>query len=114
MSKSRPPSGRTASAPSRTRSSPASARASRAPIRDVVKVAGIAKRAGVVTGVAAGVAGALYAGERAVAARIRRGGPDDAGDDPLVPDVDEVMRIPTYDGGELYVIERGSGTPIVF
>jgi non-heme chloroperoxidase len=73
----------------------------------------VAKRAGVVTGVAAGVAGALYAGERAIAARIRRGGPEET-DDALVPQIDELHRIPTHDGGELYVIERGAGTPIVF
>jgi pimeloyl-ACP methyl ester carboxylesterase len=64
--------------------------------------------------VAAGVAGALYAGERAVAARIRRGGPEVPADDMLLPEVDEDLRIPTHDGGELYVIERGAGTPIVF
>ncbi|MFI5047656.1 MAG: alpha/beta fold hydrolase [Acidimicrobiia bacterium] len=79
-----------------------------------MNVGDVAKRAGVVTGVAAGVAGALYAGERAIAARIRRGGPSASADDLLVPDVDEVTRIPTHDGGELYVIERGTGTPIVF
>ena len=81
-----------------------------------MNLGGIAKRAGVVTGVAAGVAGAMYAGERAVAARIRRGGPDEAADDALVPEIDEMARIPTHDGGELYVIERGhkASPPIVF
>jgi len=79
-----------------------------------VNVGDVAKRAGVVTGVAAGVAGAVYAGERAVAARIRRGGPSVPTDDLLLPEVDEMTRIPTHDGGELYVIERGTGTPIVF
>jgi pimeloyl-ACP methyl ester carboxylesterase len=78
---------------------------------------GVARRAGVVTGIAAGVAGALYAGERAVAARIRRGGPDEVSDDPLVPEIDDLHRIATHDGGELYVIERRpsgpAGTPIV-
>ena len=54
-----------------------------------MNVGDVAKRAGVVTGVAAGVAGALYAGERAVAARIRRGGPPEPADDLLVPEVDE-------------------------
>ena len=79
-----------------------------------MNVGDVAKRAGVVTGVAAGVAGAVYAGERAVAARIRRGGPSVPTDDLLLPEVDEMTRIPTHDGGELYVIERGTGTPIVF
>lgn len=72
-----------------------------------MNLGGVAKRAGVVTGVAAGVAGAVYAGERAIAARIRRGGPDEPVDDPLVPEIDEMSRIETHDGGELYVIERG-------
>jgi pimeloyl-ACP methyl ester carboxylesterase len=79
-----------------------------------MNIGDVAKRAGVVTGVVAGVAGAVYAGERAVAARIRRGGPADSPDDMLVPDIDENVRIATHDGGELYVIERGTGTPIVF
>jgi non-heme chloroperoxidase len=72
-----------------------------------MNLGGVAKRAGVVTGVAAGVAGAVYAGERAVAARIRRGGPEEPVDDPLVPEIDEMSRIESHDGGELYVIERG-------
>jgi pimeloyl-ACP methyl ester carboxylesterase len=79
-----------------------------------VNLGDIARRAGVVTGVAAGVAGAVYAGERAVAARIRRGGPTEPSDDLLLPEVDGDIRIATHDGGELYVIERGAGTPIVF
>jgi pimeloyl-ACP methyl ester carboxylesterase len=62
----------------------------------------------VVTGVAAGVVGALYAGERAVAARIRRGGPSDARpDDPLEPVVDLCTRVDGHDGASIYVIERG-------
>jgi pimeloyl-ACP methyl ester carboxylesterase len=81
-----------------------------------MNLGGVAKRAGVVTGVAAGVAGAVYAGERAVAARIRRGGPDEVADDSLLPEIDEMARIATHDGGELYVVERGAknSSPIVF
>ena len=72
-----------------------------------MNLASVAKRAGVVTGVAAGVVGAVYAGERAVAARIRRGGRDDlAENDPLVPEFDRAIRIDCHDGGELHVIER--------
>ncbi len=66
----------------------------------------VAKRAGVVTGVAAGVAGAVYGGQRAVAAWIRRGGGDED-DDVLVAEFDRATRIDCHDGGELYVIERG-------
>jgi pimeloyl-ACP methyl ester carboxylesterase len=83
-----------------------------------VNIGDVAKRTGMVTGVVAGVAGALYAGERAVASRIRRGGPDDSVDEPLAPEIDASYRFATHDGGELYVIERaptgpGPGTPIV-
>jgi non-heme chloroperoxidase len=73
----------------------------------VVDLGNVAKRAGVVTGVVAGVAGALYAGERAVAARMRRRGLGDPADDPLAPEFDRETRIDCHDGGELYVIERG-------
>ena len=80
-----------------------------------MNVGDVAKRAGLVTGVAAGVVGALYAGERAVAAQIRRGGESSSPDeDLLLPDVETTSRIATHDGGELYVVEHGTGTPIVF
>jgi pimeloyl-ACP methyl ester carboxylesterase len=72
----------------------------------MVSIGGLAKRAGVVTGVVAGVAGAVYAGERAVAARIRRGGPDEEIDDPLVPEFDRFLRVDGHDGGSIYVIDR--------
>jgi 3-oxoadipate enol-lactonase len=74
----------------------------------------VAKRAGVVTGVAAGVAGALYGGQRAVAARIRRGA-GGAAEDSLVPEFERATRIDCHDGGELHVIERGDpdAPPIV-
>ena len=83
-----------------------------------MNVGDVAKRTGVVTGVVAGVAGALYAGERAVASRIRRGGPDDSVDEPDGPEIDASYRFATHDGGDLYVIERaptgpGPGTPIL-
>lgn len=74
-----------------------------------MNIGSVAKRAGVVTGVAAGVAGALYGGQRAVAARIRRGGPHDA-DDPLVPEFDRALRIDCHDGARLHVIERDAAT----
>jgi non-heme chloroperoxidase len=71
------------------------------------------KRAGVVTGVAAGVVGAAYGAERAVVARMRHRDDPDA-DSPLVPEVDEELDIPTHDGGSLHVISRGEGPPVLF
>ena len=81
-----------------------------------MNVGDVAKRAGVVTGVAAGLVGAAYAGERAIAARIRRGGSDEGvADDPLAPDFDFAARIDCHDAGSLHVISRGTGSvPIVF
>ncbi|MET0920605.1 MAG: alpha/beta fold hydrolase [Acidimicrobiia bacterium] len=72
----------------------------------MVSLGSVAKRAGVVTGVVAGVAGAVYAGERAVAARIRRGGDDDQIDDTVDVEFDHFVRVDTHDGGSIYAIER--------
>ena len=72
----------------------------------MVSLGSVAKRAGVVTGVVAGVAGAVYAGERAVAARIRRGGDDQPLDETIEPEFDRVVRVDTHDGGSIYAIER--------
>jgi pimeloyl-ACP methyl ester carboxylesterase len=71
------------------------------------------KRTGVVAGVAAGVVGAVYAGERALAARLRHREDPDA-DNPLIPSFDEAIRIDCHDAGSLYVIARGDGIPVVF
>ncbi|MEX2100797.1 MAG: alpha/beta hydrolase, partial [Acidimicrobiia bacterium] len=73
----------------------------------------VLKRAGVVTGVAAGVLGAAYGAERAVVARIRHREDPDA-DSPLVPSFDEARQIEGHDGGILYVISRGEGPPVLF
>jgi 3-oxoadipate enol-lactonase len=59
------------------------------------------------------VAGALYASERAAAARIRHRDDPDA-DDPLIPTVDDVRVLTSHDGGELYTIWRGEGPPVLF
>ena len=73
----------------------------------------VLKRAGVVTGVAAGVLGAAYGTQRAVVARMRHGEDPDA-DSPLVPEFDDEFDIPSHDGGALHVISRGDGPPILF
>ena len=73
----------------------------------------VLKRAGVVTGVAAGVIGAAYGAERAVVARMRHGDDPDA-DSPLVPTFDAEIDIDTHDHGVLHVISRGEGPPILF
>jgi 3-oxoadipate enol-lactonase len=78
-----------------------------------VGVGDVLKRTGVVAGVAAGVVGALYAGERAAAARIRHRDDPDA-EDPLIPTIEDVRVIRSHDGGEIYTIWRGDGPPVLF
>ena len=73
----------------------------------------VLKRAGVITGVAAGVIGAAYGAERAVVARMRHADDPDA-DSPLVPTFDTEVDIDTHDHGMLRVISRGGGPPILF
>jgi len=74
---------------------------------------GVLKRTGLVAGIAAGVVGAVYAGERAVAARIRQRDDPDA-DLPLVPEFDAARTLDSHDGGTIYTISRGDGPPVVF
>ena len=74
---------------------------------------GVLKRTGIVAGVTAGVVGAVYAGERAVVARIRHRDDPDAGL-PLVPRFDTSRVIDSHDGGTIYTISRGDGPPVVF
>lgn len=76
-------------------------------------VGDVLKRTGVVAGIAAGVVGAVYAGERAAVARIRHRDDPDV-DDPLVPQFDEAHVIASHDGGVLYTISRGDGPPVLF
>jgi non-heme chloroperoxidase len=78
-----------------------------------MNVGDVLKRTGIAAGIAAGVGGAVYVGERVLAARLRHRSDEDAGN-PLVPKVDEVIRVDSHDGGSLYVISRGHGPPIVF
>jgi pimeloyl-ACP methyl ester carboxylesterase len=78
-----------------------------------MNIGDIVKRTGVAAGIAAGIGGAAYASGRVLASRLRRREDPDA-DNPLVPVFDEAVRIDGHDGGNLYVISRGVGPPIVF
>jgi pimeloyl-ACP methyl ester carboxylesterase len=78
-----------------------------------VNAGDVLKRAGVVTGVAAGVLGAAYGAERAIVARMRHRDDPDATSS-LVPELDEECEIDCHDGGCLHVISRGEGPPVVF
>ena len=71
------------------------------------------KRTGIAAGVTAGVGGAVYAGQRALAARLRHQDDPDA-ESPLLPLFDEAIRIDCHDAGSLYVITRGEGRPVLF
>ena len=73
----------------------------------------VLKRTGLVAGVTAGVVGAVYAGERAVVARIRHRDDPDAGL-PLVPRFDATRVLDSHDGGTIHTISRGDGPPVVF
>ncbi len=72
----------------------------------------VLKRTGVAAGIAAGVGGVVYAGERLLAARRRRRDDSDV-DDSLVLEFDEAIRIDGHDSGTLYTITRGVGPPIL-
>lgn len=69
--------------------------------------------AGVVAGLAAGIAGAAYAAERSLVAGVKRTPDPDAGK-PLVPPFDESFRFPSHDGGTIYAISRGKGPTLLF
>jgi non-heme chloroperoxidase len=72
----------------------------------------VLKTLGLAAGVAATLAGTAYAGQRLAAGRLRRhDDPDGAGD--LVPAFDEILSLPSHDGGAISVISRGEGPPIV-
>ena len=77
------------------------------------RLGAIGKIVGIAAGAAAGLAGVGYAGERLVAARLRRKPDGDAAralDSPVYVD----HRLDAFDGGSLYVVEDGEGPPIVF
>jgi pimeloyl-ACP methyl ester carboxylesterase len=68
------------------------------------------KRAGVVLGTASAAAGVAFAGNRAAATRLRAR-PDDDGELTIHPE--RTWRLPAHDGGEIFVVEAGSGPPIL-
>lgn len=64
-------------------------------------------------GMAAGaVGGAVFAGQRAVAGRVRRTPDPDAGAQ-LAAEFERSWRLPAHDGGELFVVEVGTGPPLL-
>jgi len=64
-------------------------------------------------GALAAAAGVGYGAQRAAGRRVRDR-PDDGGDAALAPlRYDRAHRLESHDGGTLFVIERGQGTPIV-
>lgn len=70
------------------------------------------RRAAIALGAVGGVVGAGIAAERVVARRLRR---QDDGDPavPIVAEYDRSYRLPSHDGGEVFVVERGEGPVIV-
>jgi pimeloyl-ACP methyl ester carboxylesterase len=72
----------------------------------------VARSVGVAAGVAAGVAGAAYGAQLAVARNLRRRPDPDSGTIGRLR-FDEERRLPSHDGGSIYVISRGSGPTIV-
>jgi non-heme chloroperoxidase len=73
------------------------------------------KRAGVALGAAGGVAGAALAANRVAASRLRRGTDHttDGAVDDLAIHADRTWRLAGHDGGEVFVVEAGSGPPIL-
>jgi pimeloyl-ACP methyl ester carboxylesterase len=69
------------------------------------------KRAGVALGTAGAVAGAALTANRVAAARLRRGADDT--DDDLTVHAERTWRLAGHDGGEVFVVEAGSGPPIL-
>jgi pimeloyl-ACP methyl ester carboxylesterase len=72
----------------------------------------IFKTVGVAAGVAAGAAGTAYVAQRAALASIRRRPDPDAGTLGEI-EFDDSRRLPSHDGGSIYVATRGTGAPIL-
>ncbi len=70
------------------------------------------RRAGAAVGIAGAVTGAAVAAQR-IAARRMRAAPDPDRGRRFEAEFERSWRLPSHDGGELYVIEAGSGPPIV-
>jgi pimeloyl-ACP methyl ester carboxylesterase len=78
----------------------------------VSRTRGFAKFAGVAVGAVGALAGAGYASERVLARRLRRRPDGDAAralDAPTYVD----RRLDSHDGGSIFVVESGEGSPIV-
>ena len=70
------------------------------------------KRAAIGVGAIGGIVGAGFAVERAVVGRLRRHEDPDF-DSPIVAEYDRSYRLPSHDGGEVFVVEKGEGPVIV-
>jgi Predicted hydrolases or acyltransferases (alpha/beta hydrolase superfamily) len=70
------------------------------------------KRAAFALGAAGAVAGAGLAAQRAAARRLR-GYHDPDADTEIVAEYDRSYRLPSHDGGELFVVDRGTGPVIL-
>jgi 3-oxoadipate enol-lactonase len=70
------------------------------------------RRAGITLGALGAAAGIAVAGNRLAANRVRARAEAD-GDDDLTLHPDRTYRLPAHDGGEIAVVEAGSGPPIV-
>jgi len=75
-------------------------------------VSGRGRRVGLVGGVVGLAAGAAVAGERLLARRLRATADPDGGGI-LAAEYERSRRIPAHDGGELFVVESGTGPVIV-
>jgi len=76
------------------------------------RVSSAAKLAGAAVGVAGAVAGVAYGGQRLLASRLRAQPDGDAAralEAPIYID----RRIAAFDGGSIYLVENGEGTPVV-
>ena len=70
------------------------------------------KRAALAIGAISGLVGVGFAAEKTVARRLRR--QEDPGvDTPIVAEYDRSYRLPSHDGGEIFVVEKGEGPVIV-
>ena len=70
------------------------------------------KRAAFALGAAGAVAGAGIAAQRTAARRLR-GHEDPDADTLIVAEYDRSFRLPSHDGGELFVVDRGTGPVIL-
>jgi non-heme chloroperoxidase len=72
----------------------------------------VAKFAGAAVGAAGAVAGAAYAGQRLLAGRLRSR-PDGDSQRALTAPIYVDRRLEAFDGGSIYLVENGEGSPIL-